>query len=300
MNEEALRERVNNLNVWKRGGERAPHKPLLLLYALGRCARGEPRLVDYQQVDESLERLLEEFGPPRRSHHPNYPFWRLENDDLWELKGPKSQQIRERSTDPSRRYLVEHDTRGGFPEPIHSFLKSNPDVIRDLAKRLLDENFPRTLHDDILAAVGLHLDTTAGPPSRDPEFREKVLRAYEYECGICGFDLRLRDRLIAVEAAHIKWHQAGGPDTESNGIALCSMHHKLFDRGAFTISNEGFLVLVSEVVNGSAGLNEWILSYHGRPIRGPQSERYRPAQEYLQWHAQEVFRPPPRDPPATP
>ncbi len=42
---------------------------------------------------------------------------------------------------------------------------------------------------------------------------------------------------MAIEAAHIKWHQAGGPDIEQNGIALCSMHHKLFDRGVFTITN---------------------------------------------------------------
>jgi putative restriction endonuclease len=25
---------------------------------------------------------------------------------------------------------------------------------------------------------------------------------------------------VALEAAHIKWHQAGGPDEESNGLAL--------------------------------------------------------------------------------
>jgi hypothetical protein len=31
--------------VWKRGGERAPHKPLLALYAIGRALRGEPRMM---------------------------------------------------------------------------------------------------------------------------------------------------------------------------------------------------------------------------------------------------------------
>jgi predicted restriction endonuclease len=54
---------------------------------------------------------------------------------------------------------------------------------------------------------------------------------------VCGFDVRLGNILIAIEAAHIKWHQAGGPDEERNGLALCSLHHKLFDRGVFTVSN---------------------------------------------------------------
>jgi putative restriction endonuclease len=29
------------LNVWSRGDQRAPHKPLLVLYALGRWSRGD-------------------------------------------------------------------------------------------------------------------------------------------------------------------------------------------------------------------------------------------------------------------
>ena len=29
--------------------------------------------------------------------------------------------------------------------------------------------------------------------------------------------------------------QAGGPDHESNGLALSSLHHKLFDMGVFTV-----------------------------------------------------------------
>jgi putative restriction endonuclease len=42
------------IHVWTRGDERAPHKPLLLLYALGRCSRGEPRLIPYADVDRDL------------------------------------------------------------------------------------------------------------------------------------------------------------------------------------------------------------------------------------------------------
>jgi putative restriction endonuclease len=41
MADDSILERFNRLNVWSRGGQRAPHKLLLVLYALGRC--GERR-----------------------------------------------------------------------------------------------------------------------------------------------------------------------------------------------------------------------------------------------------------------
>jgi putative restriction endonuclease len=37
----AVLRQFDQLNVWSRGDQRAPHKPLLVLYALGRWSRGE-------------------------------------------------------------------------------------------------------------------------------------------------------------------------------------------------------------------------------------------------------------------
>jgi len=44
MKKEQLKKAVKNIRTLKKNGERAPHKPLLILYALGRGARGEPQL----------------------------------------------------------------------------------------------------------------------------------------------------------------------------------------------------------------------------------------------------------------
>ncbi len=129
---------------------------------------------------------------------------------------------------------------------------------------------------------------------RDPAFRERVLRAYERRCAICGFDVRLGTQSLALEAAHIKWHQAGGPDIERNGLALCSLHHKLLDRGAFALSRER-RILVSQDVNGGDGLGESLLRYQGEEIRPPQSTEYAAAAEYVEWHEREVFRQPARN-----
>ena len=91
----------------------------------------------------------------------------------------------------------------------------------------------------------------------------------------------------------MKWHQAGGPDVEANGVALCVMHHKLLDRGAFKIT-EDYRLRVSERVHGTSGLHEWLLRFHGQPVRKPQSVVYALKPEYLSWHVKEVFKWPER------
>ena len=88
-----IKEKFDAITVWKRGGERAPHKPLLALYAIGRALRGEPRMIDYAQVDRDLGKLLIEFGPRRKSYRPKYPVWRLQNDGLWEITPTKNSPL---------------------------------------------------------------------------------------------------------------------------------------------------------------------------------------------------------------
>lgn len=131
------------------------------------------------------------------------------------------------------------------------------------------------MHEDVLSAVGLSFDTVR---KRDPQFRDRILKAYGYQCAICGFSVRLGHSLIAVEAAHIKWHQYKGPDTEDNGVALCSMHHKLFDRGVFTISQE-LKILVSEDAHGSKGFDDWLMKFHGQAISKPIRPEYKPRED---------------------
>ena len=45
-----IKKRVNELNVWKRHGERAPHKPLLILLALSRIVAARERLAPEVQL----------------------------------------------------------------------------------------------------------------------------------------------------------------------------------------------------------------------------------------------------------
>ena len=91
-----------NISVWKRASERAPHKPLLLLMALANCQRRGKRLIPFAEIDGTLRRLLVDFGPYRKSYHTEYPFWRLKNDGIWQLERAELVQTRKSNTDAKK------------------------------------------------------------------------------------------------------------------------------------------------------------------------------------------------------
>lgn len=229
-----------------------------------------------------------DFGPIRKSYHPEEPFVRLSRDGIWELDKPVD------LSSPNNRKLIEDTVAGGFTPEVYKTLKDNMNLISELAQIILEQHFPASIHDDILSAVGLDfLFTYTKKRKRDSKFRDKILRAYGYSCAVCGFNVRLAHTLVGVEAAHIKWHQAGGPDVEENGIALCSLHHKLFDRGVFTINNDCRMI-VSQDAHGTNGFDEWLMRYHGNEILKPIEASYYPKDDFIYWHVKEVFKGPER------
>lgn len=289
MDHQSIVKQFQNINTWKSKGTRAPHKPLLMLLALGEIQRGNTGFIPYAFIGPKLKDLLEDFGPTRKSIDPTLPFIRLANDRLWEFNKPELLNTKQ---DYPTKFLLSHDLQGKFPEAVVQQLQHDPVLLMSLAELILSQNFPETLHQDILDAVGLEIalnpSITKIVRRRNPDFRVNILRAYEYRCAVCGFSVRLQNKILALEAAHIKWHQAGGPDVEVNGLALCATHHKLFDLGAFTI-NEDLRMLVSDEVNGQ-GSDDWLLRHHGVQIRPPQKKSFYPSADFTFWHATEVFK----------
>lgn len=305
----SLEQRFGALNVWKRGDARAPHKPLLVLLALGRLSRGQMEL-PYAECDKELTALLREFGPPSRTLHPEFPFWYLQTDGLWVIERDGPLAPKQGGHSPSKSTLMAAQARGRFPEEVRQELVANPALMAAVAQRVLDAHFPETLHGDILSAVGLDLEALRGEASvdatttsirrrRDPTFRQAVLMAYQYRCAVCGLDLRIGKVSVGLEAAHIKWHQARGPDIVPNGVSMCSLHHKLFDLGAFTLDPEGTAneppgIVVSEQVHGSSRFEEVLLRHHGQRLGAPVRREHSPQGEFVEWHRSQVFKPQPR------
>ena len=68
---------------------------------------------------------------------------------------------------------------------------------------------------------------------RSPTFRQEVLGAYAHRCAMCGIQLDL------VDAAHIVPHaHPQGHDVISNGLALCTLHHRSFDTGLLYVRDD--------------------------------------------------------------
>lgn len=305
-----LRRRFLALRVWSSSRRRAPHKPLLALWAIGRCLQGKPRMAPFELVDRELTALLRSFGPPRRAFHTEAPFWRLRADGLWELDRPHLAKLTA-SGDAWRTSLRDAGMHGGLRAADYDAFQAKPRLAREVAEALVDAHFPSTYRDDLLRATGI-----AGPrrplgdqtleardeewePAydiarrlrRDAAFRPAVLDAYLARCAVCAFDVRLADQPVAVDAAHIHWHSDAGPTDVRNGMALCALHHRLFDRGAFTVL-ANYEVLVCDSAKGP-GADEALGRFHAARLQVlPRRVDQRPDARYLRWHASEVFRAP--------
>ena len=78
-----------------------PHKPLLLLWLFGQFAATGSSAASYQQAEEPVSQLINDFGPPVASpaaarQRAAMPFVHLERD-LWDLRdaaGRKSARTR--------------------------------------------------------------------------------------------------------------------------------------------------------------------------------------------------------------
>jgi len=295
-NDRDILDRFSSISVWKRGGERAPHKPLLILYALARLQRGESRLTPFGTIEPDLGQLLDDFGPPRATR-PEYPFWHLQSDGIWEVPERAVLQAdidaAPHRHNPRLTVIRSSNARGGFPTDLHEHLRARPELVNTIAQQVLDDQWEPSFHKDILDAVGMPWVPSVKRPARDPAFRDTILRIYECRCAVCGYDGMLGASGLGIEAAHVRWHAAGGADTEDNGIALCSFHHKVFDRGAIGL-DEGRHILISQHVRGSERIHELLLRHIDNPLRPPQAGELPPSLDNIRWHQREVFRGPAR------
>jgi putative restriction endonuclease len=285
-----------------RAGLRAPHKPLLLLWLFGRFAATGRTAAAYAEAEGPVSTLINDFGPPVAKasagrQRAAMPFVHLERE-IWDLRDGSGAEI---GPDAPERgpWLAGHGAVGRL-RPAAEQLLADPGTLAAAARLLLDLHFTPGLAAMICDMVGLDLAVLelAATPAlaaarrgpRRPGFAEEVLRAYAYQCAMCGFDGALGRNPVGLEAAHVRWHSQDGPDVVANGLALCALHHALFGLGVLGLTAELRIRVSSLYVARSDAGRQAVDDLSGQPLLAPRPGQPVVEVTHVDWHRRQVFK----------
>ncbi len=117
-------------------------------------------------------------------------------------------------------------------------------------------------------------------------FRVTVLSSYHRKCAVCALDIQ--DLLIASHI--IPWsHNTKMRANPKNGISLCNLHDKAFDKGFITI-NSDYKVIIGKKIQSHHNvqiIRDGFIKYSETEIHLPF--RFMPAQECLEYHQDSIF-----------
>ncbi len=109
-------------------------------------------------------------------------------------------------------------------------------------------------------------------------FRGRVLAAYRDRCTICELkEVRLLDAAHIVGDAHEE-----GVAAVSNGLSLCSIHHRAFDQDLIGVSADYLVHVSRRLLDDDDGpMLDLLKRFHRSPIAVPRPAASRPDRERL-------------------
>lgn len=280
----------------------SPHKPITILFALSKTMQ-RVRWINYKEDRGRLEEII--WGYSNHSTKPNclQPLHRLCNDskaiNIWtETPGISENQ----SGDISSGDAIKHNYQAGFADETYQWLVSSKATAQLLIEYILDDNFPETLHEDLLTQLGIDeivptiVDekneielVTITRSKRDPNFRKVVMQAYDYRCAFCGLKIYSNKIPLALEAAHIKWKARGGECSIHNGLSLCPTHHYTFDKGIWSIDTE-FRIKLSPNALFDTNKDRFFLPFVGNSVvEYLLDEKLKPHAGNIEWHQNSIL-----------
>lgn len=116
-------------------------------------------------------------------------------------------------------------------------------------------------------------------------FRRSVLSSYAYTCCVCGIDLNE----LLVGSHIVPWSVDVDQRLDpQNGLSMCVLHDKSFDKGLISISTDLTIMVASRVFSSQSDFSETAIgSFRNQEIRLPQ--RFAPHPENLFWHNENVY-----------
>ncbi len=139
----------------------------------------------------------------------------------------------------------------------------------------LDEREPALLESTIERRYAVRQVRTRLHQAR---FRGLVLPAYADKCAIC----RLRE-LRLLDAAHIVGDlEEAGAATVTNGLSLCSIHHRAFDQRLVGVSPDYEIRVSRSLLEEDDGpMLDVLKQFHGQSLHVPARTAQRPDRERL-------------------
>ena len=157
-----LIDRVAHLKVNRPSGRPALFQPIVLLWAIGRARRGEPRLLPWRECEDQLTNLLQRHGMRGERPRPDYPVAALCRAGLWVLPDHQGAVPAAHGDTELRAWFRDNQPLGGLAEPVYDLLRRSGDTRLAVIGELLCRFFGDLDYAPLLSDVGLYDDDVAG------------------------------------------------------------------------------------------------------------------------------------------
>lgn len=291
----------------KKSGQKAPHKPVMLLAVLQLFEEG---LIQDNRIEITPElvatfnnlwlRLVPENHWQPRIFLPFYhlsteakPFWFLQplggfNEILTNSYSPKSLMALDAVVqhaylapafyqvfmDQKSRALMEQTIMNSF-FPDKQVQKA--DLVQSRKKYLEQMEFA------FYGKMQMAAENEEEYEVRSTIFKQKVPRIYNYQCAISGLKVDSTLNVSMVDACHIEPWSVHHNDTIQNGICLTPTLHRAFDRGLISISDD-YRVLVSDRFREDGHSTYSLGQFKHKLIHLPKNSEHRPSSHLLENH----------------
>ncbi|MBX0330251.1 HNH endonuclease [Oscillochloris sp. ZM17-4] len=297
---------------------RAPYKPLLLMAVMD--------LIAQQVINANVIRLnadlMDAFdlywvrvvGGDRESN-PVMPFNHMRSEGFWHLVDASGEEPDLHGVDRNEifRRIKSHALGARIDDELYQLLQTTES--RDELRRVLIETYFTPDARPTIVEVS-HITTSSFAYSRDllnrsrgrftlqdaptdadtyvaearsAGFRRVVASAYNHTCAMCHVRIVTPEGRTAIAAAHIVPWSHSHNDDPRNGMALCGLHHWVFDQGLIAVT-PAYTLQVSPILRLDAQRAEAILALDGREIVMPRERALWPARAALRWHMSSIYR----------
>jgi putative restriction endonuclease len=295
---------------------RAPHKPFLLLSVIDLIETGQVQanFVDLNaELIDTFDLYWEHVIGKERDSNILMPFFHMTSEGFWHLVPVRGMEqmlgsigrihsfrqfkhvlLGAKLDDDLFTLLLGRDARDRLRRIlIEKYF--TPDIRQEIVRvgKITSESFEysRELIDRLKGRFTLKEapeTETYLTESRSVAFRRVVVEAYQHTCAFCRVRVMTPDGRTAVAASHIVPWSHGHNDDPRNGMALCGLHHWVFDQGLIGVEPD-HRITVSPVVRSDENAAQAILDLDRKPIYLPANQMLWPAKSALRWHMDNIF-----------